>query len=120
MYASAPGFDTCLQHRILAKAIPIFTGGSPVRCVKIPQIPPAFVGLPSGTVRFHCIVCGAIRMPGVPTPSKRHINGSSTIKKEFHSVNEARDKNTKHHKIDNFLAMTQKDEKLLQRRLKCR
>ncbi|OIT24435.1 PREDICTED: uncharacterized protein LOC109216284 isoform X2 [Nicotiana attenuata] len=35
----------CLQHCILANAILIFTGGSSVLCVKIPQIPPAFVHL---------------------------------------------------------------------------
>lgn len=36
------------------------------------------------------------------------------------SMTEAHDKNSKHHKIDDCLGMTLKEEKLLQRRLKIR
>lgn len=49
---------------------------------------------------------------------EKHINGSLTIKKDSHSMNEVYDKNIKHHKIDNCVAMTRKEEKLLQRYLR--
>ncbi|XP_019235976.1 PREDICTED: uncharacterized protein LOC109216284 isoform X1 [Nicotiana attenuata] len=66
----------CLQHCILANAILIFTGGSSVLCVKIPQIPPAFVHLRPSPLALLDYVALSVELSGFKNYCKKSSSPS--------------------------------------------